>query len=222
MSSHHPMDDAVLTHDPLGSRPEPEAERIEELSMTDDDTAMRLRAVEYDLVDAYAHGELVGPALERFRSSYIESPERNRKVLIASALLAREQPQTRSSWHWMAWAAAVLIGAAAIAYVAIAPRIRERQVPPVSIATHTASPVAPVTIVLPPPTRARPPRSSARSSPSPSRRASICDCSSNRTISRPTKVRSAISPPTRSSGGARASHRTGQPRSSRSMCHRSL
>ena len=44
----------------LGQLPESEAERLDELSITDDECAERIRAVEHDLVDAFARGELEG------------------------------------------------------------------------------------------------------------------------------------------------------------------
>ena len=44
----------------LGQLPESETERLDELSITDDECAERIRAVEHDLVDAFARGELAG------------------------------------------------------------------------------------------------------------------------------------------------------------------
>src|SRR5437764_14399129 len=70
----------------LGSLPEAEAERLDELSFTDDEFAETLRAAEKDLVDAYVQGELVGTALERFKSHYLSTPRRRVKVEFAQAL----------------------------------------------------------------------------------------------------------------------------------------
>ena len=55
----------------LGSLPEAEAERFDELSFTDDEFAEELKAAEKELVDAYARGELAGAALEQFKSYYL-------------------------------------------------------------------------------------------------------------------------------------------------------
>ena len=69
----------------LGSLPEAEAERFDELSFTDDEFAGALSAAENDLVDAYVQGELDGAALERFKSHYLSSPLGRRKVEFARA-----------------------------------------------------------------------------------------------------------------------------------------
>ena len=47
----------------LGQLPESETERLDELTITDDQCAERVRAVEHDLVDAFARGELAGVVL---------------------------------------------------------------------------------------------------------------------------------------------------------------
>ena len=70
----------------LGSLPEAEAERLDELSFTNDEFAETLRAAEKDLVDAYVQGELVGTALERFKSHYLSTPRRRGNVEFAQAL----------------------------------------------------------------------------------------------------------------------------------------
>lgn len=69
----------------LGSLPEAEAERLDELSFTDDAFADALQAAEKDLVDAYVQGELTGAALEQFKSYYLASPLRSEKVKFAQA-----------------------------------------------------------------------------------------------------------------------------------------
>jgi hypothetical protein len=67
----------------LGSLPEEETERVEELCFIDDEFAVRLSAVENDLVDAYVRGKLSGEKLERFDSHYLASPKRRKKVKTA-------------------------------------------------------------------------------------------------------------------------------------------
>lgn len=70
----------------LGAVADDEAERLDELSVADDEVAWRLQAIEHDLVDAYVRGELSGATLERFETSYLVSPRRRRKVEFAGAL----------------------------------------------------------------------------------------------------------------------------------------
>ena len=69
----------------LGSLPEAETERLDELSLTDDEFADSLKAAEKELVDAYVQGELSGAQLERFESHYLASPLGRQKVEFAQA-----------------------------------------------------------------------------------------------------------------------------------------
>ncbi len=69
----------------LGSLPAADAERIDELSVTDEAFAERLRAVEYDLVDAYDQGELLGADLKNFEGYYLNSPIRRNRANFAAA-----------------------------------------------------------------------------------------------------------------------------------------
>lgn len=75
----------------LGTLPEKVTERLDELSITDDDFAVRLTAAEDDLVDAYVRGELSVEMEKRFRSFYLSSPKRQEKVRFAETLLAHER-----------------------------------------------------------------------------------------------------------------------------------
>ena len=82
----------------LGSLPEAEAERLDELYITDGEFAAELSAAENDLVDAYVQGELTGPELERFRVYYLTSPLRRNRLGFAQALSAMvEGPRTAPS-----------------------------------------------------------------------------------------------------------------------------
>jgi hypothetical protein len=69
-----------------GLLPEPESERLDELSITDDECAERLRAVEHDLVDGFARGELQGAVLEQFRSTYLTTPRGREAIRFSEAL----------------------------------------------------------------------------------------------------------------------------------------
>jgi hypothetical protein len=70
----------------LGQLPESESERLDELSITDDKWAERIRAVEHDLVDAFARRELHGAVLEQFRSRYLTTPRGREATRFAEAL----------------------------------------------------------------------------------------------------------------------------------------
>jgi DNA repair exonuclease SbcCD ATPase subunit len=70
----------------LGALPEAETERLDELSVTDDEFAESLQVAETDLVDAYVLGELTGADLERFKTHYLTSPLRREKVEFAKVL----------------------------------------------------------------------------------------------------------------------------------------
>jgi len=81
-------DERLVVQYLLGSIPEEEATRLDELAFVSDEFAERLRAVEYDLVDAYVKGELSGEVLDRFQLHYLTSPARREKVKFAESLLA--------------------------------------------------------------------------------------------------------------------------------------
>jgi hypothetical protein len=86
-SDKHGFDDTQLVQYLLGTLPAEEAERLDELSVTDDDFAWRLRETENDLVDAYVRSELSGKTLEEFRTFYMSSAKRREKVAFAEELL---------------------------------------------------------------------------------------------------------------------------------------
>jgi hypothetical protein len=72
----------------LGLLPGKDAERLDELTVADDEMAWRLRVAESDLVDAYVSGTLTGQTRERFESFYLSSEHRRRKVRFARSFLA--------------------------------------------------------------------------------------------------------------------------------------
>ncbi|MGI9069473.1 MAG: hypothetical protein ACR2HX_24095 [Pyrinomonadaceae bacterium] len=91
--------DQTLTRYLLGALLETEAERLDELSFTDDEFAEALKAAEKDLVDSYVQGELAGATLERFQSHYLASPLGREKVKFARAfqLVAEKSAATKAS-----------------------------------------------------------------------------------------------------------------------------
>ena len=80
-------DDQQLVRYLLRLLPEDEADRLDEMSISDDGLAWRLREVENDLVDAYVRGALTGETLQRFESSYLSSERRREKVRFAGSFL---------------------------------------------------------------------------------------------------------------------------------------
>lgn len=85
----HESDDQQLVRYLLRLLPEEDAERLDEMSISDEEMAWRLRVVENDLVDAYVTGTLTGETLERFESFYLSSERRRRKVSFAGSLLGQ-------------------------------------------------------------------------------------------------------------------------------------
>jgi hypothetical protein len=128
----------------LGQLPEAETERLDELSITDDECAERIRAVEHDLVDAFARGELEGVALERFRSTYLATARGRDSIRFAEALQSldetsgsggpsaagrRQTTLARSTRNWPLWlatAAAAVFATAATWLVSDNRMLRER------------------------------------------------------------------------------------------------
>jgi hypothetical protein len=77
----------------LGLLTEEEAERVDELSIADDDIAWRLRAAENDLVDAYVRNTLNDTDRARFERVYLVTPKRRDKVRFAKSLLSSIEPE---------------------------------------------------------------------------------------------------------------------------------
>jgi hypothetical protein len=82
----------------LGSLPEAETERFDELSVTDAEFAGALGAAEKDLIDAYVQGELADEVLQQFKSRYLASPAKRARVEFAHAfqVMAEKFQPTRA------------------------------------------------------------------------------------------------------------------------------
>jgi hypothetical protein len=116
----------------LGQLSEPETERLDELSIVDDVCAERIRAAEFDLMDAFARGELHGVVLQQFRSRYLTTPRGREATRFAEALQSLDGsarwgnpsqavrgPATvvRETWRWrerLAVAAVVMLATASV------------------------------------------------------------------------------------------------------------
>jgi hypothetical protein len=81
-------DDSTLERYVLGLLPPDEAERLDEASVADDETAARLRRVEENLIDRYVRRTLDGGTLDRFESHYLASSRRRQRVRLAEAFIA--------------------------------------------------------------------------------------------------------------------------------------
>ena len=95
-------DHRKLTQYLLGSLPAAEAERLDELSVTDNEVAESLRSVENDLIDAYVHDELDAEERAQFTTHYLASATRRERVAFAQdfqahagEILARQTTNTR-------------------------------------------------------------------------------------------------------------------------------
>jgi len=84
-------DDELLVRYLLGVAPADQAERLDELSVSDDEFAWRLTGLENDLVDIFVRGELRGEHLKQFNSFYLSSPKRRQKVEFAEGLRQFQQ-----------------------------------------------------------------------------------------------------------------------------------
>jgi hypothetical protein len=91
-------DDETLKSYLLGGLPQDATERLDELSVVDDEVAARLATVESDLVDAYVRRELSGDTLKKFEGVYLASSLRRERVKFAESLYAvnRSQRQAHS------------------------------------------------------------------------------------------------------------------------------
>ncbi len=69
----------------LGVAATPDAEQMDELSVTDNEFADLLGATEKDLIDSYVQGELAAEKVRRFEEYYLSSPLRRGKVQFAQA-----------------------------------------------------------------------------------------------------------------------------------------
>jgi hypothetical protein len=109
------MDDELLVRYLVGGTTDDETEALDEMSIAEEAFAVRLRAVEHELVDAYVNGELTGDLLDRFTSHYLSSPAGLAKVDIARALrdYRSQRAPRRTSQKWLLAAAAVLLAAVA-------------------------------------------------------------------------------------------------------------
>jgi hypothetical protein len=114
-------DDQQMVRYLLRLLPDEESERLDEMSIADEQAAWRLRVAENDLVDAYVSGTLTGVTLERFESHFLASERRRGKVKFARSLRTasasreiRTAPAVTApsrTWWGLAAAAALVLAA---------------------------------------------------------------------------------------------------------------
>jgi hypothetical protein len=143
-------DDGLLRRYVLGRTTAGETERIDELSITSEDIAMRLQAVEYDLIDAYVAGELAGDdlqAVQALRSNDANAADWQSEILFARALKERlaggtpkakptparattvwKRPPSMSRWTLTFAAIAAMLTLVVVGYLAMANRLLRRDV----------------------------------------------------------------------------------------------
>lgn len=124
-------DDELLTRYLLGDLSAEQAEKLDELSVADDEFTWRLSGMENDLVDGFVRGELQGENLKKFQSFYLSSAKRRRKVEFAAGLLELEKRTStrgerttpvasRSWWRWVSPFRQWSFAAAALALLLVA------------------------------------------------------------------------------------------------------
>src|SRR5438105_8012330 len=91
-------DDKMIARYLLGELPEAEQTKLEEQAFSDSDYLQQVRAVEKDLMDEYARGELSGAEREAFEQRFFASESRRRQIEFARALLqGRGESPARAS-----------------------------------------------------------------------------------------------------------------------------
>lgn len=107
-----PYDNQMLRRYLLGTASESEIARLDELSLTDDECALALVAVEHDLVDAYASDSLSAAERAQFERHYLATPARREKAHFAVELQRLGQhvatplpaaPNANASFINLAW-----------------------------------------------------------------------------------------------------------------------
>jgi anti-sigma-K factor RskA len=78
-------DDKLIASYLLGELSEEEQTRMEERAFSDSDFLEQIRAVEKDLIDEYARGELSGTVRPSFERSFLASEHRRRQIEFAKA-----------------------------------------------------------------------------------------------------------------------------------------
>src|SRR5258707_4371369 len=111
-NDHHIDDDDAIARYLLGLLSDEERSAVQERLFQDEDYFDRIRAIEYELLDAYSRGEM--PASERalLESSLLASVEGRRKLDFARGLAAVRKPHKNHRPPYLLIAAAVVVATA--------------------------------------------------------------------------------------------------------------
>src|SRR6266852_552446 len=106
---HHVDDDDAISRYLLGLSSDEERSAVQERLFQDEDYFDRIRAIEYELLDAYSRGEMTGSERGLLESSLLASAEGRGKLDFARGLAAIQmQHKTRRS-PYLLIAAVVLV-----------------------------------------------------------------------------------------------------------------
>ena len=124
----------------LGDLSDEEAERLDELSITDDQFIERLETAETDLIDTFVRGELKGRILEQFEKCMMTTQRQRERVEFAIALnrfISEKKSKTETAapafWRetlysvvsaWMSWR--IIAPAAVLAFLVLFFFLRQR------------------------------------------------------------------------------------------------
>jgi len=95
-SDENVFEDQYLVRYLVGALPAEETDRLDELSIANDDFAWRLREVENDLVDSYVRSELDDETHAGFKTFYMATAARRQKVQFAQGLRQFEATNARA------------------------------------------------------------------------------------------------------------------------------
>lgn len=94
------QDEKLIARYLLGDLTEPEGEAFERRYFADSELFRQISAVEDDLVDAYARGQLGGDDLRRFKKEYLSTDAGRRKVALAHAVVRGVDEAAAASVAW--------------------------------------------------------------------------------------------------------------------------
>ena len=108
------QDDQLIARYLLGELSEEEQTQLEERAFADREYSLYVRAVEKDLIDEYARGELAAARRQAFERRFFASEQRRRQIEFARALTQVTVPDSATAWlsgepqapthsWWQAW-----------------------------------------------------------------------------------------------------------------------
>jgi hypothetical protein len=132
-------EDQLMMRYLLRELPEQDRAPLQEQFFTDEEFATRLRAVESDLIDAYARGEVSPDRRRRIEECLLSTPAQREKLAFARSLhqvLAEEQPR-KAGRSWMLAVACLILGLL-VGGIATSLLIKNRRIAPQPLAQSYA------------------------------------------------------------------------------------